>query len=373
MENIFIRNLNKKSEEKFTSDFGLWLRKISDKPFKKLCNVFTNAKIIYNNNNNNLSDEEYFNSLNLDYIPTENYEIDSNKNNIVVERYPKLNENEPYIFVCNHTCPEDIETVLNIIDRNAYLVLGSIETLKYNKEAYLSFLNGMIPFDIMNSSERKSAYKKMVRVLKTNSILIFPEGSHNYNPNNLVNKLYDGPVRLALETNRKIVVLTMLKDNENNIAYIDASNPIDVSKMEINPNDSYKKNLKRLTLNIRDKMATAVYYMASRHFKQIKRSDFYDIEEEMRLKKINDAFEKMKWNKDIFEAEYLVKKTDEDRELEKVIVDMNNLAINKPSLINLLGKDWIIKEIDMKRKNIPLRMRKHLEEEKTCKISIKKK
>ena len=72
MENIFIRNLNKKSEEKFTSDFGLWLRKISDKPFKKLCNVFTNAKIIYNNNNN-LSDEEYFNSLNLDYIPTENY------------------------------------------------------------------------------------------------------------------------------------------------------------------------------------------------------------------------------------------------------------------------------------------------------------
>ena len=93
----------------------------------------------------------------------------------------------------------------------------------------------------------------------------------------------------------------------------------------------------------------------------------------MRLKKINDAFEKMKWNKDIFEAEYLVKKTDEDKELEKVIVDMNNLAINKPSLINLLGKDWIIKEIDMMRKDIPLRMRKHLEEEKTCKVSIKKK
>ena len=122
-----------------------------------------------------------------------------------------------------------------------------------------------------------------------------------------------------------------------------------------------------------DKMATAVYYMSSRHFKQIKRSDFYDIEEEMRLKKINDAFEKMKWNKDVFEAEYLVKKTDEDRELEKVIIDMNNLAINKPSLINLLGKDWIIKEIDMMRKDIPLRMRKHLDEEKTCKIPTKKK
>ena len=36
-----------------------------------------------------------------------------------VERYPKLNKDEPYIFVCNHTCPEDIETILNVLDRNA--------------------------------------------------------------------------------------------------------------------------------------------------------------------------------------------------------------------------------------------------------------
>ena len=33
--------------------------------------------------------------------------------NIVVERYPKLDKEESYIFVGSHVCPEDIETMLN--------------------------------------------------------------------------------------------------------------------------------------------------------------------------------------------------------------------------------------------------------------------
>ena len=94
------------------------------------------TNIIKENQGEGMTDEEYFSSLNIDYIPLENYEISKDKNNIIVERYPKLESNEPYIFVCNHTCPEDIETVLNILDRNAYLILGSIESLQYNPEMY---------------------------------------------------------------------------------------------------------------------------------------------------------------------------------------------------------------------------------------------
>ena len=233
MKNILISNLNEKNVEHCTTDFGLWLRRTIDKPFKKLCNIFTNANIIKENQGEGMTDEEYFSSLNLDYIPLENYEISKDKNNIIVERYPKLESNEPYIFVCNHTCPEDIETVLNILDRNAYLILGSIESLQYNPEMYLSFLNGMIPFDIMDNKQRKEVFQKMLRVLKTNSILIFPEGSHNYSPNNLINPLFDGPVNLALQTKRKIVIVTMIKDQENNVSYVDVSNPIDIEKIKV--------------------------------------------------------------------------------------------------------------------------------------------
>lgn len=367
MKNILISNLNEKNVEHCTTDFGLWLRRTIDKPFKKLCNIFTNANIIKENQGEGMTDEEYFSSLNLDYIPLENYEISKDKNNIIVERYPKLESNEPYIFVCNHTCPEDIETVLNILDRNAYLILGSIESLQYNPEMYLSFLNGMIPFDIMDNKQRKEVFQKMLRVLKTNSILIFPEGSHNYSPNNLINPLFDGPVNLALQTKRKIVIVTMVKDQENNVSYIDVSNPIDIEKIEVdltglNSNDYNKIEkyyIKSLSSNLRDRMATAVYHIISRHFETITRNEHFDIEEKIRMEKIKDAFSKLKWNRDVFDAEYLVKKTKDDLEYEDVLCSISNLLINNPSMIKLLGKEWILLNESILRKNVANRTREY--------------
>lgn len=359
MKNLFISNLNKKDVEHCTSDFGLWLRRVTDKPFKKLCNVFTNANIIIEDNDN-IDNDEYFKALDLDYIPSSNYNIKKNKNNIVVERYPKLNENEPYIFVCNHTCPEDIETVLNVLDRNAYLILGSIDSLQYNKEMYLSFINGMIPFDIMDSKERKDVFQKMIRVLKTNSILIFPEGSHNYSPNNLINPLFDGPVNLALQTKRKIVVVTMVKDQENNISYIDVSNPIDIEKVNINKPETEKEYVKSLSTYLRDQMATSVYHMLPRHFKAINRNDYIDVEETIRMEKIKDAFEKLKWNKDVFDAEYLVKKKKEDIELENISSSISNLTLNNYEVLKLLGKEWILVNQSISKKDVANRMREYL-------------
>lgn len=367
MKNILISKLNEKDVKHCTTDAGLWLRKKIDKPFKKLCNIFTNANIIIAENSTTQTDEEYFSGLSLDYIPPESYDISKNKNNIIVERYPDLNPNEPYIFVCNHTCPEDIETVLNVLDRNAYLILGSIESLKYNPEMYLSFLNGMIPFDIMNPAERKEVFQKMLRVLKTNSILIFPEGSHNYSPNNLINPLFDGPVNLALQTRRKIVAITMVKDQKNNVSYIDVSNPIDVQKINVDLSsiDSYdpdvieKFYVKELSACLRDKMATAVYHMLPRHFPQVVREDYVDIEEKIRMSKIRDAFSKLKWTRDVFDAEYLVKKTKEEKEQEEVFSTLSNLAINNPSLIKVLGKDWILLNKNKLKKDVASRMREY--------------
>lgn len=190
----------------FTSDISLSLRKKADKPFKKLCNVFTYANIIRIKNDTCLSDEEYYSGLKLEQVPCSLYPLSKkrNANNIVMERYPELEKNESYIFVGNHTCPEDIETMLNIIDRNTYLVLGSVEVLKYNPEMYLSWLNGIIVFDVLDQKSRKDLMPKMERVLKTNSISIFPEGSHNYHPCKLINDLFDGPVNLALKTGKKL-------------------------------------------------------------------------------------------------------------------------------------------------------------------------
>ena len=156
-----------------------------------------------------------------------------------MERYPKLDKDESYIFVGSHVCPEDIETMLNIIDRNAYLILGSVENLNYNPEVYLSWLNGMIVFNVLDQNERSALPAKMERVLQTQSILIFPEGSHNYDLTKLIKPLYDGPVNLALKTGKKIVPVVLVKDYENQVAYLDVGNPINVRSLNLNIQDYY--------------------------------------------------------------------------------------------------------------------------------------
>lgn len=107
------------------------------------------------------------------------------------------------IFVGNHTCPENIETLLCVLDRNVYVILGSVEYLKYDPEMYSLWLNGRIAFDIMDSRERWKLLPKTKRMLDTNNILIILEGSHNYHPGNLINPLFNGAVNLALKTQKK--------------------------------------------------------------------------------------------------------------------------------------------------------------------------
>ena len=117
MKNLLISNLNEKDVDHFTSDIGLMLRKKFDGPFKKACNIFTGANIVDVRNNDFSNDDDYFAYLakHSEIVPLSNYPLVDGKNNIVIERYPELDKDEPYIFVCNHTCPEDIETILNVI------------------------------------------------------------------------------------------------------------------------------------------------------------------------------------------------------------------------------------------------------------------
>lgn len=379
MKNPLISDLNKKDVNHFATKRGLLLRKLFNKNFRRILSMFDNTNIIQMNQGKNLSDDEYFESLKDEYIDISEYNLKEKNHNIIVERYPELEKDEPYIFVCNHTCPEDIETALNVIDRNSLLVLGSIESLQTNPEIFLLWLlNGVIPFDIMDKDERILLPKKMEKTLETNSILIFPEGSHNLSPNKLINNLYDGPTNLALKTGRKIVVVSLIRDEESNATYMDFSNPIDVKKIDIDPSKYYPKEpnpekayVKSITSYIRDKMATGVYFLSKRHFKPLKRESYDDIEETIRKEKVDDAFEKLKWDKDVFEAEYLTKKTKEEQTYENINETISNLIINskyypifKKQILND-NTSYVVKRNDDLRKNVPNYMREELIKRKT--------
>lgn len=368
MKNPFISNLHKKDVNHFTSNIGLFLRRKLDRPFKKLCNLFTNATIIRVDNAAFQNDEAYYSGLEVTYIPCSQYPLSEKRkaNNIVLERYPHLEKKESYIFVGNHTCPEDIETMLNIIDRNAYLVLGSIETLQYNPEAYLIWLNGMIVFDILDAASRKALMSKMGRVLQTNSILIFPEGSHNYHPNKIVNHLYDGVIRLALETGKKIVPVSLVRDGEHKVSYIDVGNPIDVKKLTLNGSEYCKDEeeperakIKALNAFLRDKMATSVYHLIARHAMPMCRKSYEDIEQYFIERYVNDSFAKLKWKHDVFEAEFLTKKTKDDQSYEEVVRTLSELRLNNCVLrdTRLDNREYVLLARDLERKDVVRNMR----------------
>lgn len=372
-KNLFINQLNTKDVDHFTTDTGLFLRRKTNGAFRKLCNIFTNATIIREDTPDYASDEEYYGNLKPDRIPLSNYPLSTKKNanNIVVERYPKLDKEESYIFVGSHVCPEDIETMLNIIDRNAYLILGSVENLNYNPEVYLSWLNGMIVFNVLDQNERSTLPAKMERVLQTQSILIFPEGSHNYDLNKLIKPLYDGPVNLALKTGKKIVPLAMVKDYENNMAYLDVGNPIDVRNLDLNIQDYYpgkevseKYRIKSMSSYVRDQMATAVWHMMERHLTPIRRSDYVDLGQHFIDFYVTDTFQKLNWKHDVFDAEYLTKKIKEEQEYEAVVRTLSGLHLKKNALkeTGLNNKEYILKEIDLDRKNVVENLRRYFYE-----------
>ncbi|RHD08231.1 1-acyl-sn-glycerol-3-phosphate acyltransferase [Lachnospira eligens] len=368
--NPFINKLNTRDVNHFTTDIGLFLRRKSNGAFRKLCNVFTNTTIIRNETSEYVSNEEYYNNLKAERIPLSSYPLSTKKNanNIIVERYPKLEEGESYIFVGSHVCPEDIETMLNVIDRNAYLILGSVENLNYNPEVYLSWLNGMIVFNVLDMKERRELILKMERVLHTQSILIFPEGSHNYDLNKLIKPLYDGPVNLALKTGKKIVPVVLVKDYENNVAYLDVGNPIDVRGLDLNIQDYYpgkeeseKYRIKSMSSYVRDQMATAVYHMMERHLAPIKKSEYEDLEQHFIQFYVTDTFNKLNWKHDVFDAEYLTKKTKEEQEYEEVVRSLGNLKLKKNVLkeTRLYSREYVNKIRDLDRKNVVENLRKH--------------
>lgn len=369
--NLFISDLNKKDVNHFTSNMGLFLRRKCDAPYKLVAHKLCNVNVINSSKETNLSDKEYFLSLSESKISLSNYNLKKGKHNIILERYPKLTKGEPYIFVCNHTCPEDIETVLNVLDRNAYLVLGSVKTLKEEEDGYLVWLNGTLPFDISNVEERSTVIPKAIRVLKTNSILIFPEASHNLHPNKLINNLFDGPVNMALNSGRKIVLVSLIRDDEKNISYVDVSNPMDIGKLneemdeqfaynsENLPIDEYnKKKIKAMTARIRDKMATSVMHILLRHEEPLVRKDYRNIEAYLRTMKIYDSFKKLHWNEsDDFEGEFKTKKTLAEQIDEETINTLATLAKTKD--IGFDQSSWVELAKDRKNKDIPQVMQEY--------------
>ncbi len=240
------------------------------------------------------------------------------KGNIIIDSYPKLDDNKPYIFVSTHYFVEDAIANLSSIDRNAYALFGTTDQLEVNKEVYFAWLNGFIYVDRLNEESRKSALLKMERILKNgSSVLIYPEGGFNNTDNLLCLKLFASPYYLSLMTNCLVVPITPFLVDQN--IYIRVGEPLDLTIYE------KKEGLSIL----RDILATQIYEMIETYTPLTSRKALGKDPKLDYMEQRRQEYLKTNWTKDIWEEELTRYYDQDDLEFINVTNSMDDIKINK--------------------------------------------
>lgn len=302
MKNYGIIRFKDATIENFTSDIGMEIRKKINPALRKVLKLVT-------------------------------------KGELIVERYPKLEDDVPYIFVSTHGFVEDTIANLSTIDRNAYLLFGTSDQLEVNPEMYAAWLNGFIYVDRKNSQNRKDAITKMQRVLENgNSVLIFPEGGFNNTENLLCQKLFASPYILSKTTGAKVVPIAPFNEFGSDKIYMNVGEPMDLSKYE---------DKESALLDLRDALATLMYENIEKHSTPIVRSELGDDPRLDYMEERRQEYLKTKWTKDVWEEELTRYFDKEDREYNSVQESMDEINVTS-SNAHIMGP-VLVKRMETKK------------------------
>lgn len=307
MRNYGIIRFRKANVDNFTSNIGMNIRRIMNPMFRRVLKLGT-------------------------------------KNKIVVDRYPKLEDNVPYIFVSTHHFVDDSVANLATIDRNAYLLFGTTDQLEVNPITYAAWANGFIYVDRSSAESRKSAVDKMLRVLNNgNSVLVFAEGGFNNTENLLVQKLFASPYILARETGLKVVPIAPFYEYGSDTIYMNAGDPMDLATYE---------DKKEALRDLRDALATLTYENIEKHSTPIVRSELGSDPRTDFMEQRKNEYLKTKWTKDVWDEELTQYLDEADREYKAVQESMDNINVNASNaeiMGPILRKRYEDKKYDFKQ------------------------
>ena len=237
-----------------------------------------------------------------------------------------------------HNFVEDSIANLSVIDRNAYLLFGTTDQLKVNKEMYAAWANGFIYVDRQNNVSRKEALLKMKRVLDSGtSVLIFAEGGFNNSENLLCLKLFASPYILSKQTGIKVVPIAPFYEPGTNDIYINAGEPLDLTRF-----DDKKE---ALTL-LRDNLATLLYENIFKYASRIKRQELGDDPRLDYMESRRKEYLKTNWTKDVWDEELTQYLDDYDKEILAINNDLSKLNLNINN--SYLAKD-VLKRVKEKK------------------------
>ncbi len=291
MKNIGIQWVRTANTDTFTSNIGIRLRRIINRPLRAILRLATKRKI-------------------------------------VIEEYPVLEKGTPYIFASTHTFDEDTIAGLGCIDRPVYVLIGTTNQIEHNPQMYAAWLNGMIYVNRLSAESRKQSTDKMERILRSgSSILMFPEGGWNNTENLLINPIFAGPYILANRTGAKIVPVCSFCEHDADTIYFSAGQPIDATAREKDD----------VLCELRDSMATLMYTAIERHSTPLKREELVGDYRMAFMAARCREYQRVKWSRDTWEEEltiYRDKRYPTPEQVRATLKDVqptkNNAAIMAP-------------------------------------------
>lgn len=170
--------------------------------------------------------------------------------------------NQPVLFAPTHGFREDIEHTVVMAKRQAYVLNGSLTQLYRSIDGITSWLAGVIPIDRTKKESRASAKKKIVYALELGaSVIMYPEGTWNKSPNQLMSGFFPGIYDVAKESGALVVPIATYRNGKK--AYGIMEEAFDIC--------AYDRETGLRVL--RDKLATMQYEMMEQ-YGQAKRTDF---------------------------------------------------------------------------------------------------
>lgn len=138
---------------------------------------------------------------------------------------------EPIIFAATHGFREDAEHTVVMANRQAYVLNGSLLQVFKSFDGITNWLAGMILVDRTSKESRAASREKMVYALKNGaSVIMFPEGTWNKSPNELVSGLFPGVYDVAKESGALVAPIATFRQGDR--AYGILGEAIDISKYE---------------------------------------------------------------------------------------------------------------------------------------------
>jgi hypothetical protein len=306
MKNLYIPSLKNKGIDDFTTDTGIKVRRFISPILRKIVNIACVRKI-------------------------------------VLEGYPVLEKDTPYIFASTHDFKHDVHAAIASMDRHGYLLEGTTNHVDYNPEFYAVFINGLIHVDRFDEKSRKESVPKMERIIKSgSSILMYPEGAWNITESMPVQPLFKGPYILASNLKKdgydvKVVPIAQYQNFDDKEIYLKAGEPIDIASYEC------AEGITKL----RDALATLKWELMDAHAPKVQRKDLGNNPREIFLEEREKEYLRANWKKDVFDEEIMMYKDKNNPYPEYVRETFDNVKITKDNA-HILASILVERELDKK-------------------------